>query len=272
MRPPTGTAQPPATGIAAKKAWPRHLVVTLTLVAAAATMFNPIGTTSSLDTLLLLLAAIASILAPARSLPLQSVVFAAFITALVGGTAHGFSAWTGLPFGPLTFGPTSGPQLFNTVPWTVPLVWVIAVFNSRGVARLVLRPWRKVKNYGFLLIGLTAAQALIFDLALEPFARAKHLWLWQPTKIPFTWYGASPLAFCGWTFVVLLILAVIMPFLIRKQPGKPSAPDFMPLALWLGAVALFAVNAAQAGFWPAVVVDVIVAAAAAFFSWQGSKW
>ena len=43
--------------------------------------------------------------------------------ALIGGAAHGLSARTGLPFGPLSFGEQSGPQLFNTVPWTVP--WTV---------------------------------------------------------------------------------------------------------------------------------------------------
>jgi uncharacterized membrane protein len=208
----------------------------------------------------------------ARTLPLQSVLFAAFITALIGGAAHGLSARTGLPFGPVSFGEMSGPQLFNCVPWTVPLIWVVAIFNSRGVARLVLRPWRKVKNYGFLLMGLTAALALAFDVALEPLARAQHLWLWQPTKISVTWFGASPLSFLGWIFVTTLILAVIMPYLIRKQPGNQSTPDFTPLALWLGAVALFAIHAAQSAIWPAVAVDGILVAVVAGFCWRGAKW
>ncbi|HEY2329867.1 MAG TPA: hypothetical protein VGI63_08655, partial [Verrucomicrobiae bacterium] len=107
MRPPTGTVQNPAAGTAIKKNWPHCLIFTLTLVAAVATLFNPVGTTSNLDALLLLLATAGSISSLARQLPLQSVLFAAFITALIGGAAHGLSARTGLPFGPLSFGATS---------------------------------------------------------------------------------------------------------------------------------------------------------------------
>jgi len=273
MQPTTGIAQTPASGTTLKKKdWPHYLIVTLTLAAATATLFTPPSTTSNLDALLLLLATAGSISSLARSLPLQSVLFAAFITALIGGAAHGLSAHTGLPFGPLSFGATSGPQLFNTVPTTVLLLWIIAIFNSRGVARLMLRPWRRVKNYGYLLMGLTTLLALAFDVALEPFARVKHLWLWQPTKISLTWHGASPLSFLGWTFVSLLILAIIMPYLIRKQPGNPSAPDFAPLALWVGAIVLFSVNVAQADLWAAVTVNVIIASVAAIFSWRGAKW
>ena len=263
---------PPGPTTLTKKAWPHHLILTLTLAAGVATLFNPPGTTSNLDALLLLFATTASISALARQLPLHSVLFAAFITALIGGAAHGLSARTGLPFGPLSFGETSGPQLFNIVPPTVLLLWIVAIFNSRGIARLMLRPWRRVKNYGFLLMGLTALLALVFDFALEPFARVKHLWLWHPTKIAVTWYGASPLSFLGWTSASALILAIIMPYLIRKQPGNPSAPDFAPLALWLGAMALFGVNSAQAGQWPAVILDAAAAGLVLLFAWRGAKW
>jgi len=273
MPPNTGTPKKSdAAATLTKKAWPQQLFLVLTLAAAVATLFNPPGTTSNLDLLLVLLATAASISTLARQLPLQSVLFAAFITALIGAATHGLSARTGLPLGPISFGETAGPQLFDTVPWTVGLIWIIALFNSRGVARLILRPWRRVKTYGFLLIGLTALLALAFDLALEPFAHVKHLWLWQPTKISVSWHGASPLSLLGWTFVSLLILVIIMPYLIRKQPGNPSAPDWSPLGLWIGTVVLFTVSVAQAGLWAAVSLNAVIAVAAVVFSWRGAKW
>jgi uncharacterized membrane protein len=257
---------------AANPAWPQQLLLTLTLVTTAASLFVTTRQSAPVDAFMLALAAAASIAILARNLPLQSVLFAAFITAIIGGAAQGLSARTGLPFGPLSFGEQSGPQLFNCVPWTVPLIWIVVVFNSRGVARLVLRPWRKVKNYGFLLMSLTALLAFIFDFALEPFARMKHLWLWQPTKISVTWFGASPLSFLGWIFVTGLILAVIMPYLIRKQPGNPTAPDYAPLVLWLGAIMLFGINAAEAQRWSVVSADAIIAALVTVACWRGAKW
>ena len=226
-----------------------------------------------LDAALLVLAAVASLSALARQLPLQNVLLAAAITALIGGAAHGLSARTGIPFGPFFFNENAGPKLFDCLPWALPLLWIVALFNSRGVARLALRPWRKTKNYGWWLIGLTAALAVGFDLALEPVAaHVKHFWLWEPTKIRATWYGASPLNFLGWAVVALLILAFTTPSLIKKQPGGPSAPDFAPLALWLGALLLFAVGAAAAGLWPAVLLDALIAGAATFFALRGAKW
>ena len=178
-----------------------------------------------------------------------------------------------LPFGPFIFNETAGAKLFDCIPWTVPLLWIVAIFNSRGVARLGLRPWRKTKNYGWWLIGLTAVLTVVFDLALEPVAaRVKHFWLWQPTKLHITWHGASPLNFLGWAFVSLLILAFITPSLIKKQPGSSGAPDFMPFGLWLGAMTLFAASSAMAGLWPAVIVDAVLAGAATVFAIRGAKW
>jgi len=241
-------------------------------IAAVIELLAPRSATQ-LDAVIILLAVVASVATVTKQLPLQNVLFAAAITALIGGAAHGLSAQTGLPLGPLTFGETAGPKYFNYVPWTVPLLWVIAIFNSRGVARLILRPWRRVKNYGYLLIALTAALALAFDLALEPFAaRVKHFWLWQPTKIPATWHGTSPMAFLGWLAVALLIMAFITPSLIRKQPGAQPPPDYTPVALWFGAMLLFAGGAGSAGLWSAVVVDAVLAGIVAVFCWRGAKW
>lgn len=233
------------------------------------------GFSSALDAATIALAAIASVAALNRQLPLQNILPAALITALIGGIAHGLSANPNLsiPFGPIVFNSACGAKIFNAIPWTVPLLWIIAIFNARGMARLILRPWRKVKNYGFWLIGFTAMLAVAFDVALEPFAwHVKHFWLWQPTKIAVTWFGASPLNFFGWLFISLLILAFATPSLIKKQPGNPSAPDFHPLAVWLGALLLFAAGAAGAGLWWSVGADAVIAVVTAVLAVRGAKW
>ncbi|HEX9048482.1 MAG TPA: carotenoid biosynthesis protein, partial [Verrucomicrobiae bacterium] len=135
------------------------------------------------------------------------------------------------------------------------------------------RPWRKVKNYGYWLIGVTAALAVAFDFALEPFAwHTKHWWLWQKTKLPVTWHGATLLNFLGWAFVSALIMAFATPSLIRKQPGTPTAPDLHPLYLWLGALTLFAVGSATAGLWSATVADAVIAAVTTVLAVRGVKW
>jgi uncharacterized membrane protein len=224
------------------------------------------------EALLLLLATASTITALARQLPLQNVLLAAGIIALLGGAVHTLGVTMGIPFGPFLFGAEAGPHLFRTLPWSLPLIWVVAILNSRGVARLILRPWRKTRNYGFWLIGLTACLTALFDLALDPFAaRVKHYWLWLPSKFPVTWQGAPLMNFLGWAAVSLLILAFITPALINKNPVRRT-PDFHPLALWLGAVLLCGVASMPHGMWPAAGLDGFMAGVVAIFAVRGGRW
>ena len=230
---------------------------------------------TAFDAVTIALAAMASLAALNRQLPLQNVLPVAGIAAVVGGVAHGLSANPNLsiPFGPIVFQSAAGAKILYFVPWTIPLLWIVVIFNARGVGRLILRPWRKVKNYGFWLIGLTAVLAMAFDVALEPFAwYVKRFWFWQHTKIPVTWEGAPLLNFVGWGLATLLIMLIATPSLIRKQPGSQSAPDFHPLALWLGALVLFAVGSAGAGLWWPAAVDAAIAAVTTVFALRGAKW
>lgn len=225
------------------------------------------------DATIITLAALASIVALNRQLPLQNVLSAAFITALIGTVVHGFSARTAIPLGPIVFNSQTGRQLFNAVPWTVPLLWIVAVFSARGVGRLILRPWRKVKVYGYWLIGVTSVLVLVFDIALEPFAwHVKHFWLWQPTKLAVDWHGTSPLSPLGWGCGALFILMFITPSLIRKQPGSSNTIDYHPLAVWVGALLLFAVGAAGLHLWWSVAADAIIATVTVSLAVRGARW
>lgn len=225
------------------------------------------------EALLILLAAFSTLAALARRLPLQNVLLAAFIIAFIGGVAHAIGAKSGIPFGSFLFGSEMGWKIFNTLPWAMPLLWVVAVLNSRGVARLVLRPWRKIRSYGFWLIGLTALFTMLFDCALEPFAaHAKHYWIWTTSDYSLTPHGAPLSDSVGWFLVTLLILAFATPALINKQLSKRSAPDFHPLAVWLGGILIFGAGAATNGLWLAVAMDAIIGIMATIFAIRGGKW
>ena len=154
----------------------------------------------------------------------------------------------------------------------MPFIWIVALLNSRGVARLILRPWRKLRVYGFWLIGLTTILTVLFDLGLEPFAtRFQHYWLWRPTKLPIDWYGAPLSNFLGWIVTALLALAFATPSLINKKPAK-SAPDYHPLIVWIAANLLFIVAALSLHFWPAAALSGIVCIAVVPFAVRGAMW
>ncbi len=229
----------------------------------------------SLEASLLALAVIVIVSALGRQMPLQNVLLAVGITAFVGTLAHGLSALhgVGIPFGPIYFHEAFGAKLLEIVPWPIPLLWIVALFASRGTARVILRPWRKLKSYGYWLIGLTAVLIVVFDLALEPYAvSARDLWSWQLTKLPVTWYGVSLLNFISWAFVALLILAFATPTLIKKKPGSRTPLDLTPLLIWLGAIMLFGLGCAQAALWPAVALDAAAALIILGLAIPGARW
>ena len=279
MRPSTSTGKPAASAVGEKaKVWLSRvlsaLLAVLWLLFLAADRLDLAlpGRPGWLEALLLLLAAAATLAALARQLPVQNVLLAAAVIAIMGGAAHALGVKLGIPFGPFLFGVDAGPQLFKTLPWSVPLIWVVVILNSRGVARLILRPWRKVRTYGFWLIGVTAVLALLFDLAFDPFAtRVEHYWLWLQTRFPSTWQGTPAVNFVSWTAVSLLILAFVTPALINKNPIRRS-PDFQPLAVWLGAMLWFALACAQHAMWPAVALDSASIVLTAVFAVRGGRW
>ncbi len=257
-----------------------HWLLTISFAAAfvlvVVMLFKPLklpGDAVWLEPLLLVSGVACTVTSLARRLPLQNVLLAMCIIAVIGGAVHALGAITGIPFGPFTFGDSIGSQIFKTLPWTVPLIWVLAVLNSRGVARLILRPWRKIGAYGYWLTGLTAGLTLLFDFALEPFAsRVRHYWLWTPTKFPVTWQGVPLSDFLGWAAVSALIAVVIAPALINKQPGKKNTPDFHPFAVWLGAILLFGTGCALQGLLSATVADGVLAAVITVFAIRGGTW
>jgi uncharacterized membrane protein len=225
------------------------------------------------ETLLLLLATVSTLTALVRQLPAQNVLLVAAMIAGIGSAAQVATVKAGIPFGPILFGPAAGWKLFGTLPWIMPLLWVVMVLNSRGVARLVLRPWRKTRAYGFWLMGFTALFTMLLDCALEPFAtHLKHYWIWTANGFSLTPQGGPVSNPVGWFIVTLLMLAFATPALINKQLSKRSSPDLHPLAVWLGAVLLFGSAAAGHGFWVVAGVDTAIGLVTAGFAIRGARW
>ncbi|HSY74628.1 MAG TPA: carotenoid biosynthesis protein [Dongiaceae bacterium] len=258
-------------------AWLHWLLVVLLAAAFAlvlAEFFGVLNLKSGWpEAVLLLLAVIGTLVSLTRQLPSQNVLLAASVIAIVGGGISALGAITGIPFGPFTFTAELEPKIFNTLPWAMPLVWVVAILNSRGTARLILRPWRKTRSYGFCLMGLTAALTMLFALAFDPFAsRIKHYWLWSPIRFAITWQGAPLVNFSSWGIVTLLILVLVTPALINKQLSKRRSPDFHPLCVWLGSILLFGIAAGMNGLWTAVAVEAVIGIAVLIFAVRGARW
>ncbi len=266
----------PAGAAAETTIWPRNVLTVLFFAAGVlvlSRLIHPVNGSAWPEAALALLAVAATIAALMRALPLQNVMAAALLIASAGGAVEFLDLKTGIPFGPFTPERNTGPKMLSGLPWVLPLVWIVAVLNSRGVARLILRPWRKFHGYGFRLIYITAVLAMLFDFAFEPFAsRVKQYWSWGTTKLPLSWEGVPLVNYFGWLAVTLLILAFITPMLINKQPHKRLSSDFHPLAFWLGGVLLFGAAAALNRLWLATVADAAIGIVTAVFAIRGAKW
>jgi uncharacterized membrane protein len=221
---------------------------------------------------LVLVVTVSTLLSLSRRLPGQNVLLAVAIIAAIGGLAQSIGVLTAFPFGPFVYTPAAGPRLLEMLPWWLPLMWVVVVLNSRGVARLMLRPWRKTRAYGFRLIGLTAVLCVLFDAAWEPFAgKVMGYWLWRPTRLNLSWYGAPVSNFAGWVVTVLLILVFATPVLINKSPVK-YPPDYHPLILWCLLNLLFVTGAIAHQLWLAAVFNSVLVMATLIFAVRGARW
>ena len=232
----------------------------------------PFGNAGWPDGLLLVLATATVLASLTRQLPGQNVMLAAIIIAFFAGAVETLGALTAIPFGPFAYTSEIGQQLFYPLPWAVPMIWLVALLASRGVARLVLRPWRNTPNYGFRLIGLATLLVVLLDFGLEPFAiQVKHFWQWNPTKLRFDWYTAPCTNFLGWAVATLLILAFVTPALIHKRPMTQPPPDYHPLIVWLLLNLLFATGAAVHQLWPAVLLISLAGVVVTAFAVRGAR-
>jgi len=236
------------------------------------TSFPGFGEAGWPEALLLVLLAASLIVSASTQLPAQNVLLATAIIIIISILVHLLAGGTSIPFGPRVYSDSLGPRLFDWVPWAMPLVWVVAIFSSRGVARLIMRPWRKTRSYGFWVMGLTILLVLLFDLGLEPYAtQVRHYWTWNPTHALLFWYRTPWVNFVGWAATTGLILAFATPSLINKRPAK-HATNFYPPAIWLLANVLFLTAALVQHLWMGAAVEVTGMIIAVILALRGATW
>ena len=221
---------------------------------------------------LVLSATLTSLLALGRRLPMQNVFMTALLIAFISAGIMSVATLSGIPFGPYRYLDQVGERIFNVLPWSLPLIWIVIIINGRGVARLIMRPWRKTNYYGFWVIGLTSALAVILDLGLEPFAVfVKDYWIWEVPKSVPDWYTAPWVNFLGWFVTALAILAFATPWLINKQPIKVPI-DYHPLIVWWLINLWPVMGNALHHLWLAVALCLGANVAVSIYAIRGARW
>ncbi len=236
------------------------------------TIFSTVSDRGSRAALTLVIAAtVSTLVSLSRTLPLQNVLLAGTVIGLIGGFVQTVGTLTGMPSGPFHYATAAGPRCFGILPWWIPLIWIIAVLNSRGAIKLVLRPWRKKQNYGFRLLGLTVALCLVFDLGLELFATAiKGYWVWGPPRLFPVWQAIPLSHFLIQAVSLLAILVVVTPLLINKKPVE-LPPDYHPLLLWTLLNLVFLAGAITEHLWLAAALVSGATLSTGFFALRGAK-
>ncbi len=167
-----------------------------------------------------------------RGLPLQTVLLGVAIITLIAAGITMLAVRTGIPFGSFKLQTLVDSEILEGLPWPVLVFWVAALLNCRGVAKLILRPWRRTSYYGFWVIGLTGLIMACLAGVCDPFAtHIRHYWVWRADHTGLTWFGAPWLMFPSWALMTVLILAIATPVLIDKR-RVPHGPDYVPLAIW----------------------------------------
>lgn len=222
--------------------------------------------------LALVLAVAATVAGLARNLPIENSIMAAVFVALISGLIQIVGVKTGIPFGPYVYTENLGPRMFHLLPWPMPLLWVVIILNSRGVARLILRPGSKLPNPGLWTIGLTCVLAVVIDFNLEPFAvKVGRFWNWRTLPDVPAWYGAPWVNFLGWIVAVFLVLAFTTPWLINKKPVKSQVPDYYPLSMWLTVNLLLVSANAWRGLWTAAGFGLVAGLIVTAFAVRGAR-
>lgn len=172
----------------------------------------------------------AGVHSPPKWLPLQNVLLAACVIAAVAGIAEALNAATGFPFGLRTFGGNERSTVSLLCASVPPAVCIVALLSARGVAKLLLLPWRASDRYGYGLLALNALLGTLPLVGLDLLAtRVAHWWHWRDSA--WHWQGIALPNLAGWLCVNVLALLLATPALIDKRPVQPP-PALLPLAVW----------------------------------------
>ena len=195
---------------------------------------------NSLAAIFVVLAAITSTIAQSRQLPVQNVLLATGVIMVVATIVETF--WCVLS-------DQAGNSLLAR--WPVPLLWVSALLNSRGVAKLVLRRRQYSARYGFEIMALTIALSEALFLAARPIAA-------DAGSMSFEFASAAKFAvqITGWSFAASGILLFATPVLINKKPVR-FPPDYQPLLLWISLMLFAIVGATLRHLWLPAAMEIV---------------
>ena len=206
----------------------------------------------------------------ARRLPAQNVFAVAVLAGLFGFAIEALNVATQIPFGHRAYQGALGSRALG-VAWYLPFVWVALAISGRGVARLILRPWRKLQYYGLWVMAAAIILTLLMALNYEA-AGSRLDWWWRENRAGvWSWYGSPAVSLLGWGITTLLIYGFTTPWFLNKQPVKQPT-DWHPLIVWEILLLWLILISGLQGAWSAVAVGTVSGLLAAGLAIRGGTW
>lgn len=246
----------------------------LTLPVWVATLVQPRlpGAWQWVDGIYIALAAITVLTCLARRLPWQNVGTLGLVIFFTSGMMLAVAVQSGFPLGRLEFSADFGPRLLGFVAWPMPFLWVAVLLASRQGAKVILRPWRRLKGYGWLLLGVSIGLAVFQMLALEPLGhRVKAWWSWADVDRPLSWYGAPLGVLLATPLLITALLVLATPWLLPKRPTG-QAPPFEPVVVWLALEGWFGLGNLRAGLVVPGGIALAAMVAVGVMAWRGRQF
>lgn len=224
------------------------------------------------DGIYIALAAITVLTCLARRLPWQNVATLGLVIFLTSGMILAVAVQSGFPLGRLEFSADFGPRLLGFVAWPIPFLWVAVLLASRQCAKVVLRPWRRQKGYGWLLLGVSIGLAVLQALALEPWGhRVKGWWSWADVDRALSWFGAPLGVLVAAPLLIAALLVLATPWLLPKRPTG-QAPPFEPVVVWLALEGWFGLGNLRAGLVVPGGIALVAVVAVGVLAWRGRQF
>ena len=203
----------------------------------------------------IIIATLAALVAQTRQLPAQNVLVAA---GLIAAGAVASEA--------IAFALSPNPAIPLHARWFVPLVWVNAMLNSRGAAKLILHRRQHSRNYGFQMIGLTvvlnvAVLVAIWSVTMNPFHADVKLSVGSIVSLA---------RIMGWTFTTFLMLLFVTPVLMNKKPVRYPA-NYQPMILWNVLILFAALAAGIRGFPLFAAIELVLAVVITLVALRGAN-
>lgn len=216
-------------------------------------------------------ASLALLASLAGRLPLQNALACGAMIGVTAGMVVAVAVHTRFPLGRFEFSDVSGPRLLGLVAWPVPFLWVALLLSSRQCGKLILRPWRRHRHYGWLLLGVSVVLVLLLTLVLEPFGQTvKGWWTWQLPAGTAGWQGAPVALLPAVAVLTALLLLGATMWLIPKRPtGLP--PERTPAVIWLALDLWLTLGCLRAGLPLPAGLGLAAAAGVAWLAWRGHR-